>query len=398
MKTKHAVVMKLLKLANENTLKAKDSRGKTPLHYAVRYNFCTDNRIEIIEAILERDEEAVAEQKASSGRSPDTFLDLKSNVGRSVYQEHLATSEKFRKAVEASEKKRIQLEQTIPVDESNDGYEVVSFKSEQEAGRSLNDFTEPRDTQDLRGPELGNGVDDRERNGEQAPSAHVQKYATGSPNGDQAYDTPVKQAGISKVQEINDAEKKAQKKKEAVNNKLKLLAKNSEVVLRTLKLHYMRTRDIQRAVSWLYGTNPQGKLKATSISQKIRFVFDKADILQDIQIFFDYKDLPVDISGDLFKKTFMNMQLDKVLKYVRFTDVTVHRRPTPRDRGKKPEAEPGRRDTVFFFDWFHMKGVQRILKLTVEENGDAVHSDEAIRTALDKVIVEHLDWQKIDSK
>lgn len=122
------------------------------------------------------------------------------------------------------------------------------------------------------------------------------------------------------------------------------------------------------------------------------------DIIQDIQIFFDYKGLPSDVPGELIKKTFISMQFDEVLKYVRFTKVTVRRRPKPRDKAKDPGAEPGRRDMEFFFDWLYNKGVRHILKLTVEENGGAVHSDEAIKTALDRVVVEHLDWQKVDSK
>lgn len=92
------------------------------------------------------------------------------------------------------------------------------------------------------------------------------------------------------------------------------------------------------------------------------------------------------------------MHFDDVLMYVRFTKVTVRRRPTPRDKAKEPGAEPGRRDMEFFFDWLHSKGVQRILKLTVEEKVGTAHSDEAIKTALQHVVVEHLDWQKVDSK
>lgn len=92
------------------------------------------------------------------------------------------------------------------------------------------------------------------------------------------------------------------------------------------------------------------------------------------------------------------MHFDDVLMYVRFTNVTVRRRPTPRDKEKEPKDMPGRRDMEFFFDWLHEKGVRRILKLTVEENGGIVHSDASIKTALDKMVVEHLDWQKVDSK
>lgn len=115
-------------------------------------------------------------------------------------------------------------------------------------------------------------------------------------------------------------------------------------------------------------------------------------------MFFDYKGLPADISADLFKKTFSAMQFDEVLKYVRFTHVNVRRRRTPRDIAKEPGVELGRRDMEFFLDWLYDKGVRHILKLTVEENGATVHNDQVIKTALSKVMVEHLDWQKTDSE
>lgn len=38
------------------------------------------------------------------------------------------------------------------------------------------------------------------------------------------------------------------------------LARDSKTVLRILKLHYMRTRNVEKATSWLYQTNPQGKI------------------------------------------------------------------------------------------------------------------------------------------
>lgn len=120
------------------------------------------------------------------------------------------------------------------------------------------------------------------------------------------------------------------------------------------------------------------------------------EMVQDIQISFDYEDLPAEISGDLFKRTFSTMQFSEVLKYVRFTQVNVRRRKTPRDKAKGSGADLGRRDMEFFLDWLHDKGVRCILKLTVEEDGGTVHSDETIKAALEKVTVEHLDWQKTD--
>lgn len=38
----------------------------------------------------------------------------------------------------------------------------------------------------------------------------------------------------------------------------KLLARNSENILSQLKLHYLRTRSIERATSFLYGNNTEG--------------------------------------------------------------------------------------------------------------------------------------------
>lgn len=78
--------------------------------------------------------------------------------------------------------------------------------------------------------------------------------------------------------------------------------------------------------------------------------------------------------------------------YVRFPNVTVTR--TGR-KARKPRAL-GRQDMEFFFDWLHEKGVRRILRVEVDDSGKIPHSDESIKLALDKIIVEHLDWRKTD--
>lgn len=78
--------------------------------------------------------------------------------------------------------------------------------------------------------------------------------------------------------------------------------------------------------------------------------------------------------------------------YVKFPDVTVIHSGR---RAPKPRAL-GRQDMEFFFDWLYAKGVRRILKLEVEDSGKIPHSDEAIQISLDKIMVEHLDWQKTD--
>ena len=43
--------------------------------------------------------------------------------------------------------------------------------------------------------------------------------------------------------------------------------------------------------------------------------------------------------------------------------------------------------------------MRHIIKLSVEDSGDSgqkVHSDEVIQSALEKFVIEHLDWQKTD--
>lgn len=52
----------------------------------------------------------------------------------------------------------------------------------------------------------------------------------------------------------------ASSKKSTKSTKLDPLvtAARSKIVLRLLKLHYMRTRSLQQATAWLYGTNPKG--------------------------------------------------------------------------------------------------------------------------------------------
>jgi hypothetical protein len=86
------------------------------------------------------------------------------------------------------------------------------------------------------------------------------------------------------------------------------------------------------------------------------------------------------------------IRFDNVLMYVRFTNVTVVR------SGRKAAGLTGlgRQDMEFFMEWLYSKGVRRILKLEVEDDRKSVHSDESIQKSLEKIIVEHLDWQKVD--
>lgn len=59
----------------------------------------------------------------------------------------------------------------------------------------------------------------------------------------------------------------------------------------------------------------------------------------------------------------------------------------------------GRKDMKYFFAWLYAKGVRHIINLAVEDTGnanDTVHSDQAIQESLERFIIEHLDWRKVD--
>lgn len=118
--------------------------------------------------------------------------------------------------------------------------------------------------------------------------------------------------------------------------------------------------------------------------------------MADIQTFFDYQQLPQEVKEGLFKQAFKITKFDEVLQFVHFTDVTVIRPLKANSRSQRSRGGVGRQDMEFFFEFLHQKGVRYILKVVVEENGPFVHSDEAIKNALDKMIVEHLDWRKVD--
>ncbi|KAH7139646.1 hypothetical protein B0J13DRAFT_477896 [Dactylonectria estremocensis] len=165
--------------------------------------------------------------------------------------------------------------------------------------------------------------------------------------------------------------------------------KNSEDILLNLKLHYMRTRSAEMAISFLYGSN-----------------------MSDVQIGFDYDRLPRRIIWNDFIKRFgadakSGLKFDSVLNYVTFPQVEVRLKGRLADNERDAELQSGggqlgaigRKDMTYFFDWLYKKGVRHIIRLSVQDPGDAgekVHGDWAIQQALERFIVERLDWQKTD--
>ncbi|KZL84161.1 intracellular serine protease [Colletotrichum incanum] len=439
------VLRALVSKANENILGLPDGSLRNPFHYAVQYKQCTDERVDVIKLLLEKDKEIVQKQKASKTFRPvETFLDQKypieeegrqEKVKYSVYNDHERTARAYLKVLVEERETKMREAEKEQTDTNADGSSLTAREKEPPKAAFLppkkvegktsgdRDRASKRIALDSEQPKqgLGSKMDEnekrrlelrkkeerehherqareekkqRERISERDPSRPIPskdpkerldestgvipKIQTNITGTDHAPNTPLKRVGTQRF-DIVDTKKKDKKtttfKKASRRPDPAVLAKNSAQILRMLKLHYMRTRSIKMATSFLYGKN----------------------IRDDVQICFDYEGLPSEIQDHVFIERFgkdqnSGIRFDEVLMYVRFPIVAVKR--TGR-RAPKPRAL-GRQDMEFFFDWLYNKGVRRILKVEVDDSGKIPHSDEAIQISLEKIVVEHLDWQKTD--
>ncbi|KAG5663244.1 hypothetical protein KAF25_001180, partial [Fusarium avenaceum] len=138
------------------------------------------------------------------------------------------------------------------------------------------------------------------------------------------------------------------------------LKANSDIILKKLKLHYIRTRNPEMATLFLYGKN-----------------------INDVQTAFDYRGLPSPITWKEFNKMFRENEIDgykfdAVLQYATFPRVKVHvtgraaamqNKRLSEDKNTKPGAK-SREDLKYFLDWLYNKGVRHIIRLSVEDSGD----------------------------
>ncbi|KAK2010069.1 hypothetical protein LZ32DRAFT_589032 [Colletotrichum eremochloae] len=435
------VLQNLVRHASPTVLERTDGSHRTPFHYAVQYGQCTDERVEVIRLLLEKDGEIVQEQKLSGTSRPiETFLDLKyarKEEGRqdpveySVYGEHertarifldLLSRERAAKMRETEKErtdtkttgpglaprekeppkvgslppkevksqiggdrdrgpKRIGLDREKPkqyldpkLDETERRRQELREKEEREhQERKAREEKNQQERDGARSIQFRDGKERLDETVADRPKLQVSLIGT-----DPAPNTPLKRVGTQRFDAV-DVKKKEKKttssKKASKKPDPEVLAKNSAQILRMLKLHYMRTRSIKMATSFLYGKNIQ----------------------EDMQICFDYEGLPSEIQDHVFLERFgrdsqSGIRFDEVLMYVRFPIVAVERSGR---RAPKPRAL-GRQDMEFFFDWLYKKGVRRILKVEVDDSGKIPHSDQAIQNSLEKIVVEHLDWQKTD--
>ncbi|KAI1654119.1 hypothetical protein F4813DRAFT_235945 [Daldinia decipiens] len=404
-------VSMLIENASDEALSIQDSDGKTPMHYAISFKECTEVRAKLIELFIERDLNATRNKQ----RPQNTFLDLFDKDGLSIYREHQNTRDiitrKFMKRRQATgSMKQDQTDASRlpkePMPQVGIGYpggsaivRPTNDREEERYGRVANRSGGLDERETLRQKKKAEEAAGRDTNRNQItrvnePSEKPIQLAakvngTARQQEPPSPNTPVKRSNTIHSEATQDREKEKLLASTAEKNigKLNARTKISDKILLDLKLHYMRTRNAEKVINFLYGSN-----------------------MNDIQTSFDYDTLPRNILWKNFIGRFgadskSGLKFDSVLQYVTLPHIEVRQKGRLADQDAKVQSkihQPGAlgcEDMKYIFDWLYNKGVRHIIRLTVEDtgySGEKVHSDQAIQKSLENFVVEHLDWQKVD--
>jgi hypothetical protein len=306
------VLKNLVSYASHKALELRDGSGRTPFHYAVQYDQCSDERVDVVKLLLERDGELVKQHKTSGTSKPlETFLDFKykrreDKTEYSVYGEHKRTAKahhqhmeevareaKLRepdpersdikipnlallikdkellkggldkgpksRATEDRERKAKNPDRERDSLKKEPQYTDENEKRRQELKEQERAALEHRAKEDKRHPK-----DPKERVKQaKDPKASLggSTLITHKGSSEHAPNTPLKRVATQSFDGNTDDERK--RKSKVVSSKKsstkgldsKVLARNSIKILTLLKLHYMRTRSIKMATSFLHGKN-----------------------------------------------------------------------------------------------------------------------------------------------
>ena len=102
------------------------------------------------------------------------------------------------------------------------------------------------------------------------------------------------------------------------------------------------------------------------------------------------------------------LKFEVILQYVAIPCLTVSRSATQTISNSNSNSNEiaklsrklpnckGRLDYCLIFDWLRECGVKQILRVIVQDDQAAPHSDEIIELALEGFGIEDFDWQKVD--
>ncbi|KAF4468899.1 intracellular serine protease [Fusarium albosuccineum] len=434
-KLKPETTRMLIENASDEALGIRDHTGKTPMHHAVLFRHCSDDRVRLIDLFIQKDCLA----RLNKPKSESTFLDLLDKDGYSVYREHRNNRKSFTKQHKvrqtARADKRDHADAPRPAERppprepkpqgstrdpkpapparasgdrdterysrgrgaggiTDDREQLRQRKKEEERARQeqpglLAKNDRPKD-RDFVGRDASRNRSTRVNETAETDTRHAVRPLDPAPN------TSIKRRNTGHVENGPSESEKRRVGQDLTArqirhnaNAMAICTKNSDKILQKLKLYYMRSRTAEMVIFFLYGKN-----------------------MDDVQTGFDYYGLPRQIVWKEWTKRFgkdheSGLKFDRVLQYATFprVDVLVRGRLTDLARSHQLQAgvpEQGahsRKDIKYFLDWLYEKGVRHIIKLSVEDSGDSgqkVHGDQVIQESLERFVIEHLDWQKTD--
>ncbi|KAI3580418.1 hypothetical protein IWW34DRAFT_619965 [Fusarium oxysporum f. sp. albedinis] len=358
-KLKPETMKMLIENASDEALSMTDHTGKTPMHHAVQFRDCTDSRSALIDLMIQRDFMA----RLNKPKSAKTFLDISDQNGCSVFQEHANTRktymEQYRTAQAAQRRKKESKEAQKEAERAPPREPRLHANTRE--SKTIPTVKAPGDRDAERygrssGPAAS--TDDRERIRQQKKEEERARFEqAGAP------------AINDRLRDRDATERDGSRFRSPRTNGLE--ANDTDALYPSRHTEPTSNTGIKRS------NTARPEREAEKFTK--RFGENAVD---------GYK-------------------FDPVLQYATFPRVEVLVKGRSADRQDKLSHQakatlPGansRKDVKYFLDWLYKKGVRHIIKLSVEDSGDSgqkVHSDEVIQSALEKFVIEHLDWQKTD--
>ncbi|KAJ4244398.1 hypothetical protein NW762_014526 [Fusarium torreyae] len=343
----------------------RDARGRTPLHLAVEYERCYKGQVGVVEELLRRGPQAL---------EVPIPVTLYSSSTHSVYQYHMHTRRQFEAKTSAEEHRRKQAQTTSKNDEDTDPRSSSSYKkAASKSDRSgmgppplPRDRVEPRmisrsytSAQDA-APSSSAIASNSDRLNPSHTSGYSQEKAGASAS------TSSNAGGSSRAAANTSAPRQEAANPTVVQTENER-QEEAEAIGNLLKMAYLRRQDPESAA---HSLNASGK------SSK--------------ELWFDFGP-PKRLTRADFRNHFKHLRFDTVLQYVAFPQIELD------DHKRLPDPRfAGREDILFFFDWLKNRGVNKIIKVIVEDLKSPSHSDEVIEKSLKPFKVEILDWRRLD--
>ncbi|KAK3948552.1 hypothetical protein QBC32DRAFT_327684 [Pseudoneurospora amorphoporcata] len=343
---------------------AKDSSGNTPLHYAVKYDFCYGQKwLGIIEELAKKSEKAVP--KGSEEAVPDLNED-----GLSPYLYHIKTRKQNTTSGDKDRNKEKGGGEVPNNQRSPQG--KTEFPRFNPKSVFLTPDTVPRPT---RPPKTE--MQSRSRIQEAPrPSDSIWLAVPGGlppipPDGPQENGSAI--TTTSAADQKSGGYKKSTKEQETSRADEDI----SKRVEQFLKLHYLRNRSEQQCSTILSSR----KLTPGLEDQLLNFdLFGRANMTEDD-----------------FGKLIDTLKFHEFLQYIAIPKMRISESQSPTNERTDRDEQGGRTDLSLVFDELRSsKGVKRVLKVVVDDSLSPPHSDETIENSLKHLGVEIWDWKRFD--